>query len=102
MNFTAHLNTKKYTNQMVFGFNRALVCANEEKVSLILPNSDTCETTVAYISQKLKYRASLKTIRVLLGHECSKPTEIYKHLTTNGFDQIRSMLDQLFMHDERE
>ncbi len=71
---------------MVLGLNRALVCANEEKVSLILPNSDTCETTVAYISQKLKYRASLKTIRVLLGHECSKPTEIYKHLTTKGFD----------------
>jgi hypothetical protein len=63
MNFTAHLNTKKHTKQLVFGLNPALVFANEEKVSLIPPNSVTCETTFVYISQKTKYRASLKTIQ---------------------------------------
>ena len=31
----------------------------------------------------------------LLGHESSKTTEIYTHVTTKGFDQINSLLDKL-------
>jgi hypothetical protein len=63
MNLTARLNTKKHTKQIVFGLNPALVFANEEKVSLKPPNSVASETTIAYISQKPKYRVSLKTIK---------------------------------------
>jgi integrase/recombinase XerD len=32
-------------------------------------------------------------IQALLGHESSKTTEIYTHITTKGFDQIKSLLD---------
>jgi len=31
----------------------------------------------------------------LLGHANSKTTEIYTHITTKGFDQIKSPLDKL-------
>lgn len=37
----------------------------------------------------------LRYIRSLLGHESSKTTEIYTHVTTKGFDQIVSPLDHL-------
>lgn len=31
----------------------------------------------------------------LLGHENSKTTEVYTHVTTKGFNQIQSPLDKL-------
>jgi site-specific recombinase XerD len=38
---------------------------------------------------------SLRHIQDLLGHESPKTTEIYTHLTTKGFDQLKSPLDHL-------
>jgi integrase/recombinase XerD len=37
----------------------------------------------------------LRYIQDLLGHSSSKTTEIYTHITTKGFDQIKSPLDML-------
>jgi len=37
----------------------------------------------------------LRYIQALLGHESSKTTEIYTHITTKGFDKIKSPLDHL-------
>ena len=37
----------------------------------------------------------LRYIQRLLGHESSKTTEIYTHITTKRFDQIISPLDRL-------
>jgi len=39
----------------------------------------------------------LRYIQSMLGHENSKTTEIYTHITTKGFDQIESPLDKLDM-----
>ena len=40
-------------------------------------------------------RTQNETIHNLLGHASSKTTEIYRHITTKGFDQIKSPLDKL-------
>ena len=38
---------------------------------------------------------NLRYIQSLLGHESSKTTEIYTHITLKGFDQLRSPMDDL-------
>ncbi|MEX0965843.1 MAG: tyrosine-type recombinase/integrase [Bacteroidia bacterium] len=37
----------------------------------------------------------LRYIQSLLGHQSSKSTEIYTHITTKGIDQIKNPLDEL-------
>lgn len=37
----------------------------------------------------------IRYIQSLLGHESSKTTEIYTHVTTRGFDQIINPMDKL-------
>jgi site-specific recombinase XerD len=43
----------------------------------------------------LENGTDLRYIQALLGHESSKTTEIYTHITTKGFEQIKSPLDGL-------
>jgi site-specific recombinase XerD len=43
----------------------------------------------------LENGTDLRYIQVLMGHESSKTTEIYTHVTTKGFDQIQNPLDNL-------
>ena len=43
----------------------------------------------------LENGVDLRYIQSMLGHESSKTTEIYTHVTTKGFDQIKSPLDTL-------
>jgi integrase/recombinase XerD len=43
----------------------------------------------------LENGTDLRYIQNLMGHDSSKTTEIYTHITTRGFDQIQNPLDKL-------
>ena len=43
----------------------------------------------------LENGTDLRYVQSLLGHANSKTTEIYTHITTKGFDQIKSPMDTL-------
>jgi len=46
-------------------------------------------------THSLEGGTDLRYIQDMMGHETSKTTEIYTHITTKGFDQIKSPLDNL-------
>ena len=49
----------------------------------------------SFATQLLETGTNIRYIHSLLGHSSGKTTEIYTHITTKGFDQIKSPLDKL-------
>ena len=49
----------------------------------------------SFATHMLEHGTDLRYIQSLMGHESSKTTEIYTHITTKGFDQLKSPLDTL-------
>lgn len=48
-----------------------------------------------FATHSLENGVDLRYIQSMMGHASSKTTEIYTHITTKGFDQIKSPMDNL-------
>jgi integrase/recombinase XerD len=48
-----------------------------------------------FATHSLECGVDLRYIQSMMGHASSKTTEIYTHITTKGFDQIKSPMDNL-------
>jgi site-specific recombinase XerD len=48
-----------------------------------------------FATHSLENGTDLRYIQEMMGHESSKTTEIYTHITTKGFEKVKSPMDSL-------
>ncbi len=68
---------------------------NARAKSNINPLATTHTLRHSFATHLLENGIDLRAIQELLGHESSKTTEIYTHITKKGFQKIKSPLDNL-------